>query len=166
MVLSVVFEDFDDMIGEGDRCVVAGPFFHRGKFDVILVVNLRIEESSLIFQEIGVMKAVFERHPVDMPFSGVVGAIAGRLKQAWKKDGPVRANAPVSSAGGNARHAVPPNLLGVEARQQCPPRRPAARRVVELGELQPICGNGIEMRGLDLSAITAEIGESKVIRKN
>ena len=52
MLVVVLFEDFDGMIGDSDRAIVVGARLDGSKFLVVEVVNLRIEETALVLQQV------------------------------------------------------------------------------------------------------------------
>ena len=97
MVLSMIGQYFNDMISkEGGRIKISA-FLDRGEFDVVFVVFDGVEESALIFQVVGVIKSIGDRHAVDMPFSGVIGPVADWCELLRKKNRPVLTDAFVSS---------------------------------------------------------------------
>ena len=54
--------------------------------------------------------------------------------------------------------------MGMESRHQCGTRRAAEGTVVELRESQTAFGQSVQIRRLDLAAVTAEVGVAQVIR--
>jgi hypothetical protein len=56
--------------------------------------------------------------------------------------------------------------MGIQPREQRRPRRAATGRVVKLREPQPVGGERIEIRRLDLAAVAAQIAEAHVISEN
>ena len=53
--------------------------------------------------------------------------------------------------------------MSVESGEEGAPGRPAAGRVVELGESQAVFRHGIEMRCLNFTAVATEVGIAQVI---
>ena len=68
------------MVGERRGGVIVGSFFYWGQLHVVFPVTNWIEESALILEQIGAVKAILDRHAVDVPFSGVVGPVAGAFQ--------------------------------------------------------------------------------------
>ena len=51
----------------------------------------------------------------------------------------------------------------MEPGHQGGPRRAASSAIVELGEAHAALGEGVEVRGVDLAAMVAEVGEPHVV---
>ena len=162
VLIGMLLEDLDGVVGDSCRTIEAGARFDRRELLVVEVVDLGIEETALILEQVGAIESVFKRLTVDMPFAGVIGSIADRRKEAWGQHCPVLAPRPVS-AGGNVGEFVASNLLSVESGEEGAPGRPAAGRVVELGESQAVFRHGIEMRCLNFTAVATEVGIAQVI---
>ena len=157
-------EDPDGMIGDGGGGVVAAAGLDGGQFPIVLPVDLGIEEPSLVAQVVGPVESVGNRHPVDVPLAGVVGAVTERPKCIREQAGPFRTFALASA--GDAGELVASHLLGVVTGQQGGPCGPAPRRVVELGETQAAPGQSVQIRRLDLAPVAPEIGKPQVIGQN
>ncbi len=101
------------------------------------------------------------RLAVDVPFSRVVGAVAGRgqpFGQEFRPGGPRAGGAPLPIGQGGAM-----NRLGIVAREQRRPRGPAPRGVVALREAHSPGGQAVEVRRVDLAAMRAQVGKPEVI---
>ena len=98
-----------------------------------------------------------------VPLAGHGGEVAGPTENL--RDGVALFGEPSAVA----RHALVRShpaysgLVGVEAGQERGPRGTAAARVIELGKSGSPGREGIEMRGGDLTPITADVRESHVI---
>ena len=106
-------------------------------------------------------EALLPRVTIDVPFPGVVGAVArGRepLGQELRPPGPPALRTPLAS-----RQRVAANGLRVVAREQGRPRGPAPRGAVALGEAEPAGGQPVEVRRVDLAAVGPEVGEAQVV---
>ena len=98
---------------------------------------------------------------VEVPLARVVRPIAGGLEQGREEPGPGwprGVHAPL-----RARQRVPTDRLRVVARQQRPAGRPAAGGVGGLRVPQASRREPIEMRCVDLAALTAEIRKAEVV---
>src|SRR5690606_39715757 len=74
-LFGMLFQAPERVVGNGSRGIKAASSLHRGKLRVVLEVDLRAEEATLILQQIGAIKAVFGRLAVTVPFTGMVRAI-------------------------------------------------------------------------------------------
>ena len=63
-------------------------------------------------------------------------------------------------------HVPNAGLVGVESGEQRRTARAAARGVVELGEAQAAGGEAVEIGGVNLAAVAAEIAEADVVGEN
>ncbi len=75
MIGGVLPKVADRSIGYRDCSVIAGASLHRRQFQIVLPMRLRTEKAALVLEVIGMLKAIPERHSVQMPFSGVITAI-------------------------------------------------------------------------------------------
>ena len=73
--------------------------------------------------------------------------------------GPWRAGSPL-----DARQTITPHLLGIIAREQGGPGRPATGGIVKLGEAEPVPGQAVKMRGLYFTTVASEVGIPHVVR--
>ena len=73
-------QHFDGMVGQRCRGVKAGSLFYRGQLHIVPPVANRIEKPSLIFEQIGAIKPVLDRHAVDVPFSRVIRPVSGGMQ--------------------------------------------------------------------------------------
>ena len=62
-------------------------------------------------------------------------------------------------------HMAHTRLVRIQARQQCSPRRTAARRIIHLCEAQPVVAHAIEVGRANLRAIATNIRESQVVNE-
>ena len=60
-------------------------------------------------------------------------------------------------------HVADAGLVGMEPRHQGGTRWAASSAVVELGEAYASLGEGVEVRGMDLTAMVAEVGKPHVV---
>ena len=153
------------MVSDRVGGVVAGIFLHLGKLPVILPVNLRVEKPPLVLEVVGAVEAGGDRHSIQVPLARVVGAVAGGLEQGGQELRPLRPlpTSPAANPLRQARNRIPANLLGEVPRQDLRPRRPATRGVIELLKTQAITRQAVEVGGLDLSSVAAEIGEAEIV---
>ena len=98
-----------------------------------------------------------------VPLPGHGGEVAGPVQDL--RDGVALFVEPPTVAGHALvrSHPAHPGLVGVEAGQERGPRGTAAARVIELGESGPPGRKGIEVRGGNLTSITADVREPHVI---
>jgi hypothetical protein len=127
---------------------------------VIEIVGLEPEEPVVV-DVVGAVEAVGERQTIDVPFAGMIRAIARGLEYLREKPGPRRAGSPLDS-----RQTVPTHLLGIIARQQGSPSGPATGGVVKLGEAQTVLGKHVQAGRLDFTAIASQVGITHVVRHN
>ena len=165
MLLGMVLQAPDGMLGNRVGGVVTRTTFNGSKPLVVLVMNLRAEESPLVAKIVRVIEPALQRHAVDVPFARVVRAVPGWREHDWQQLCPAR---PLTSTTGSnplgeAGDAVATYLLSVITGQQCRSSRPAPGGVVELSESQAVTGQSIQVRCLDLAAVTAQVREPKII---
>ena len=160
MVAGMVGQALDRMASDGgchikvvagrDRLTILG---HAAGIKIVALARPEDIERS--------RESLLPRITVDVPFAGVVGAVAGRGQPLGQEFGPLRPrplDAPLAP-----RQRVPPNRLRVVAREQRRPGRPAPRRVVALREPEPADRQPVEVRGVDLATIRAQVGEAQVV---
>ena len=157
VLLGVLLEKLDRAVGDLRRRVVAAAAFDRRQRLVVERMLLRREEAVLVVERIRSIEPALRAAAVEMPFAGVVGAIAERLQILGQQAGPARPRSLARHIG----QRVEADLLGVVAGEQRGPRRPAAGRVVELRVPQAAFGERIEIRRGDLAAVAAEVGEPR-----
>ena len=107
------------------------------------------------------VKPLAPRVAVEVPLARVVRPIAGGPEQGRKEPGPGRPRG--RRAPLRAGQRVPTDRLRVVARQQRPAGRPAAGGVGGLRVPQASRREPIEMRCVDLAALTAEIRKAEVV---
>ena len=98
-----------------------------------------------------------------MPFSRDGGQVAGFAEDLCNRVAVVAQGTSVTGDALVGRHPAYSGLVRVEAGQQRGPGRAAAPGVVELGELRAAFGEGVEVRGGNLTPIASDIGESHVV---
>ena len=101
-----------------------------------------------------------------MPLPAHVSAVARRAQRLGNRHAPpvqVPGIAVVPPAA-PPRHVSHARLVRVKPRQQARPRRAAPRRVVELGEAQPVRRQRIQVGRPHLPAVTSQVREPHVIR--
>ena len=69
MLLGVFLEALHRVVSYRVGGVVAGIFLHLGELPVILPVDLRVEEPSLVLEVVGAVEAGGNRHPIDVPLA-------------------------------------------------------------------------------------------------
>ena len=74
VLIGMLLEDLDGVVGDSCRTIEAGARFDRRELLVVEVVDLGIEETALILEQVGAIESVFKRLTVDMPFAGVIGS--------------------------------------------------------------------------------------------
>ena len=124
----------------GDGLVVEG-----GPFDGEVIVLLAEDE--------GVVEAVLQRFPVDVPFAAVVAAVAVAAQKIGEQARPALSGALSAAAESGQRVSV--DLLCVESGERCGAGGPASCGVVEAGVAQSIRCELIEVWCIDLPAVTA-----------
>ena len=85
----------------------------------------------------------------DMPFAGMVGAVALLLQVLGGEGGPVW-----DHAGG---HYVGGGLLGVVASEEATTRGAAAGGRVALGEAEAVAGQKVDVGGVDVATVAASV---------
>ena len=132
-----------------------------GSLPIVLEEDVRMEISADILEVVGAIKTIGQRHAVDVPLARVVGPIAHRPEHLRKQLRPFRTYA--GSAALHTWHRIPADLLGVIARQDGRPRRPAPRGIIELREPQSAGRQPVQVRRPDLAAIATQIRVAQVI---
>ncbi len=102
----------------------------------------------------------------DMPFSTHQGSVARFAENLCQRGTAVVQAADVAGALVAVNHVPDARLVGIEAGQQAGPRGAAPRRVVEIGVTQTTLREGIEVRGLDLTAEAAEVRIPHIVRQD
>src|SRR5262249_9641455 len=105
-----------------------------------------------------------EHLAIHMPFAGMIRSIAERMQHLRQQSRPGRSLAARPAAF--SRKFVPPDLLRVITSQNRCPRGPTAGGVIELCEAQAIFGQLIEIRRLNLAAVTADVCKAEIIGQN
>ena len=121
----------------------------------------RVKVAANVFDVIGVIEPIGQRHPIDVPLSRVIRPVAQRAQHLGQEFCPLRAL--TLTAARHARHRIAPDLLGVIPREQGSPRRPAAGRVVKLREPQAARGQLVEIRRVDLAAVATQVRVPEII---
>ena len=145
------------MVAQCRRCIIIGSLLDGGQRYIVFPMPVWIEKPSLIPEQVGVVKTIGNGHPINVPFSCVVGTVALRFEHPWQQHGPILAFATISTARRNARQGVTTNLLGVIAGQQRSSRRPASGGVVELCEPQAIFCQRIEVGRCNFTSVAAKV---------
>ena len=98
-----------------------------------------------------------------MPFAGEVGRVAGGFQNLGDRNAaPVEVSL-VALEAAVIHHVADTCLVGVETGQQRCAGGAAAPGIVELGQADSPGGEAVEIRGLDLAPIAADIAEAHVI---
>ena len=117
VLFGVLGQNINRVIGQRRRGVKVGSLFDRRQRDIVFPMPVRIKKSTLISQQVRVIKTVFNRHSINVPLARVVRPVAGWFQKFRSEHRPVRTNAPISAARRNARQRVATNLLSVVAGQ-------------------------------------------------
>ena len=157
----VLAEERESSIGELGGGVEVAAFFDGRERFVVEAVGLGTEEAALVLEVVGAIKSGGDGGAIDVPFSDVVGAVAGGLEKDGGEGCPGGTLAPLGSF--SAFDDVALNLLRIVAGHERGAAGPASGGVVKVGKTKAILGKGVEMWGLDFRAIAAEVGESEVI---
>src|SRR5271163_1388406 len=88
----------------------------------------------------------------------MIGPVAKRLQILRKEASRVRSIA--------RRHDIARGLLRVLAGEQAGPRRPAARGGISLSEAESLGREPVEIRRIDVAAVTSGVGEAHVVGEN
>lgn len=161
MIVFVFVEKLDGAVGEFGGGVEIAAFFDGRESFVIEVVGLGGEETALIFEVVGTVEAGGDGRAVEVPFTDMVGAVAGGFEVGGGEGRPGGAfsffGAFLSFDG------VATNLLRVVAAEDGGAGGPATCGVVEIGEAEAVLGEGVEVGSFDLGAIAAEVGVAEII---
>ena len=115
------------------------------------------EIPVVIIQSIGVLKSIGQRLAIDVPFPGMVGAIAQVLEVFGQEFGPGGAFS--VGAARDAVDGIASHLLRVEPGQGGGAGGPTASRIVKMGVAKSARGEGVEVGCWDFASVTSEIGE-------
>ena len=112
----------------------------------------------------------------DVPLAGHEGLVTVGLERLGQGRRVVAQVALVGTAGDRlvelevgmalGSHVADAGAVGIQTGQQRRPRRAAAGTVVELGVADARFGEGVDMRGVDLPAVAAQIGITHVIHQD
>ena len=102
----------------------------------------------------------------NMPFARKLRTVSARLQNLGYRGAtlvqvPLVLRHPVI-----ANHVPHPGLVRVKTGQQRSTRRTTPRHVVHLAEANALPGHRIDVRSVDLRAITAEVGKPHIVSKN
>ena len=101
-----------------------------------------------------------------MPFAAHVTAIAAGA-QHFGDGGAVAIQIAAITLVTAIHHHVPhPGLVRIEPGQQRSPGGTTARGIVELGEANAVVGQRVDIGGLDLRTVTADVRKAEVIRED
>ncbi len=99
----------------------------------------------------------------DVPLAAHVRLVAVALERLRDGDAALVQVAGVALGTRVVGEDADAGLVRVQAGQHRRPRRAAARGVVELREAQPVGGEAVEVRRLDLAAVAADVGVAHVV---
>ena len=111
-----------------------------------------------------VLRAFRASKPRHVPLARHVRPVAGRLERFGNRHHVAPQFALVARQVPVARHQPDTRLMLIHPRQQRSPRRAAAGRIVELRKPQSPPSQPIQIRSVDLPAITADVREAHVVR--
>ena len=147
------------VLGEGDRIVEAAGAVDRA----VEAVEAALSRPVVCRCEF-VVAAPVAHVARDVPLARHVRAVTHGPQRFGDGDRIGREIAPVSRQPVVPHHVAHAGLVRVEAGQQGRAGRAAAGRVVEVAEAQAVRGQKIEVGGVDLAAVAAEVGEAHVVR--
>ena len=157
MLLLMLLQHRDRVIGNRVGCIKVRA--NRRSRLTLVIEEMKFQpKETVVVDVIGAIKPVGHRHAVDVPFTGVVRAIAGWLQHHRQQPRPFRPVAPPHGA-----RAITPHLLRVITGQHRCPRRPASCCVVKLRKAQAVPSQTVKMRRGNLAPVTAEIRIAHVI---
>ena len=96
----VVLEVGQEVVGDGDGAVEAGVFFDGREGLIVFEERLGIEEAALVFDVEGAVKTGSDDVAIDMPFAGLVGAVAEGFESSGDESGPGGAGTRAAEAFG------------------------------------------------------------------
>ncbi len=165
VVLSRFVEKLHCMVGEGVGHVEAVFGWLIGP-----IVNCHLSGNTLGLGLAGVEVAI--ESPIGRPVRTLLAhvplarhqrAIARRLQCLGNRDALLVQIALIGGITLVAHHEPDARLVGVQPRQQRCPRRAAASAVVELREANALGREAVEMGGMDLPTIAADVGVAHIV---
>ena len=106
-------------------------------------------------------------HRCEVPLADGERGVAGVAEHLGHRGSVVRDVAEhVRETRAEVRHRPHPDRVLRSAGEQRCPRRRAQRRHVEVGELQSACRQRVDVRGVDVRAVAAELGEPGVVEQH
>ena len=103
------------------------------------------------------------RAGADVPLAGHEGGVTGGPENLGEGGGAAVQLSFVSGERPGLHHVADARLVRVEAGEQGGAGGAAAGGVVEAGETEAVFREGVEVRGLDLAAVAADVGPAQVI---
>ena len=155
MFAGMLFQEANSVVGNRGRAVVARiGFGERHSVEHMVVLG---EEADFVHHGVGMVEAdaAFAGHVPDVPFAGVVTAVAERLQILRKISQIVR-----DLAGS---HDIARRLLRVLAGQQATARRAAARGGIGLRKAHAVGGHAVDVGRIDVPAVAAGVGVAHVV---
>jgi len=157
MLLLMLLQHRDRVIGNRVGCIKVRA--NRRSRLTLVIKEMKFQpKETMVIDVVRTVESIGHRHAVDVPFTGVVRAIAGWLQHHRQQPRPFRPVAPPHGA-----RAIAPHLLRVITGQHRCPRRPASCCVVKLRKAQAVPSQTVKMRRGNLASVTAEIRIAHVI---
>src|SRR5262245_2229705 len=101
-----------------------------------------------------------------MPFADRVGRVARGPQYFGDRDGVAVQIAAIPVVATVVHHMSDARLMRVKPRQQRRPRRTATRRVIELSKAHAVSGKRVQIRRIDLAAVTTYVRKTHVVGHN
>ena len=152
----VFVEEINGVLGNGGRGVEAVTGFRCRQGLVVQEVRLGREVAVVVLEPVRMIEAAREHLAIHMPFARMIAAISRRLEELRQQRRPHRP----------LLRWIAIHLLRVVAGHETRPRRPAARRVIHLGQAQAARSKSVEIGCRNLAAVAADVRKAQIVRED